>query len=347
MRVKALIFAYFLVVLVCAFAYWLCWSGSPDVFIVHEEMNLTPIIDLRFLQSLDYPTGELPATEIEPESLDVLNDISRQKYSECLKLASQVLSLEKQVKIEEAEYDEAQRRFAEALEEKYDAYFEESMRGLYETRDVLTSRVSELQILAEDTKDPYELLYINSEISDVLIELSSVNLSIANEEYELAREHLEERGKFLDPVLKSELEKAYNSYHETRLQLDDMRDRYFQMRGEIYNAWVTMYGKRVRRLGFIDFLYFSLSVSVSQSFGDILPNHTVTRVLVILQLLCDILIVGSLVAIIAERITGSPHLPKKNHTTLSAWTRIRHYSLTPRAVVRKRLRHTTHSSPHL
>lgn len=52
------------------------------------------------------------------------------------------------------------------------------------------------------------------------------------------------------------------------------------------------HNQRIEKVGFMDFLYFSLLIATSNSFGDILPNTSAARLVVSLQLLIGIILIG-------------------------------------------------------
>jgi hypothetical protein len=75
-----------------------------------------------------------------------------------------------------------------------------------------------------------------------------------------------------------------------------------ELRQSAFDLMADIRGKRVGRVGFVDFLYFSIGVSTTTTFGDIIPNHTVTRFVVTLQLLASIIIVGLFVNSLSAEI---------------------------------------------
>jgi hypothetical protein len=59
--------------------------------------------------------------------------------------------------------------------------------------------------------------------------------------------------------------------------------------------------ERIDRVGFLDFVYFSIGVATGTTFGDIVPNHVFTRSIVAVQLLTSIIIVGFFVNSLSPR----------------------------------------------
>jgi hypothetical protein len=83
--------------------------------------------------------------------------------------------------------------------------------------------------------------------------------------------------------------KARDALEDRHLTLYDELLKFRMRRRELLEAWEN---QRVRRLTFFDFLYFSMGVATSNTFGDIIPNDRIIRVAIVMQLLLSVLLVG-------------------------------------------------------
>lgn len=83
-------------------------------------------------------------------------------------------------------------------------------------------------------------------------------------------------------------------------QLNKYVDRYEFLDMDI--NLVKFHKNRINSVGFWDFLYYSLCVSVSVSFGDIAPNNSCTRAIAIIELLFCLALIGVIVDKLNESI---------------------------------------------
>lgn len=98
-----------------------------------------------------------------------------------------------------------------------------------------------------------------------------------------------------------EVGKALNEVNATTRERADLRSQAF----DLVAAWRS---ERVARLSVLDFVYFSLGVATTTTFGDIVPNHPLTRFIVTLQLLISIVLVGLFVnSLSSESARGLPN----------------------------------------
>lgn len=65
---------------------------------------------------------------------------------------------------------------------------------------------------------------------------------------------------------------------------------------------IKFHENRREAVGFMDFLYYSVCVSTTVSFGDIAPNSGFTRTVAIIELLLCILLVGIVLDKINKKI---------------------------------------------
>ena len=59
------------------------------------------------------------------------------------------------------------------------------------------------------------------------------------------------------------------------------------------------------RLGYWDFLYFSVGAATTATFGDIAPNHTLVRMLTCVQVVLSIVLVGLMINELASKLANS------------------------------------------
>jgi Ion channel len=69
-------------------------------------------------------------------------------------------------------------------------------------------------------------------------------------------------------------------------------DRQRELRKNRDDLLDTLGGQRIASLDFLDFLYFSLGVSTTNTFGDIIPNSRSVRFTIIIQLIISLVLIG-------------------------------------------------------
>ncbi len=108
-------------------------------------------------------------------------------------------------------------------------------------------------------------------------------------------------GNFIPDNLSRQIRKCNEDYLEITIEIQELEQQRRDVSSRIRNLIVDFHENRRDAVGFLDFLYYSICVSTTVSFGDIAPNSGLTRVIAIIELLFCIIIVG----IIANRIINS------------------------------------------
>ncbi|WP_367849682.1 potassium channel family protein [Rhodoferax sp. WC2427] len=104
-----------------------------------------------------------------------------------------------------------------------------------------------------------------------------------------------------DPNTTAKFDATETKLATLRKEQISLMGRLADLRGKAFNRLEDWYSKRTARLQWIDFLYFSVGVSTTTTFGDIVPNSRMVRVFVLTQLIFSVLLVGYLVSLL-----GSP-----------------------------------------
>jgi ion channel len=92
--------------------------------------------------------------------------------------------------------------------------------------------------------------------------------------------------------------KEHDALLNKHLELSDKILRLRVKRRDLLESWER---ERLQRLGFFDFLYFSMGVATSNTFGDLIPNDRMIRTVIVTQLVLSILLVGLLIEAITKR----------------------------------------------
>ena len=293
---RFLAFAFVVVIFLGALVYWGAWLRRPDMFVIHQEVNLYPFGSLEEFLWADKEAAL-------PPQVEGLTDISS-RASRLLSSASELRTREATLTAESQRLEDEMTNFSKTLEQGRAERIEEYKRGqlasLESERSLITDRLSALEARANPDASQYDPLRVV--IATTRVELAEQDVRIATKRAEVADYVLKEYGQFARP---DDLEK-WKSINEranaVREGLIEVGGERVDLRKDAFELMADMRSQRVDRVGFLDFLYFSIGVSTTTTFGDIIPNHTATRSVVTMQLLTSILIVGLFVNSLSAEI---------------------------------------------
>ncbi len=114
---------------------------------------------------------------------------------------------------------------------------------------------------------------------------------------EYALHHLRE---LADPDASAKFGATEAKLATLRQEQNDLIRRLGDLRSHAFKRLENWYSTRTGRLEWIDFLYFSVGVSTTTTFGDIVPNSRLVRMVVLTQLIFSVLLVGYLVSLLGR-----------------------------------------------
>ena len=296
---------FFVQVVFFAFVYWLCWGYHPDYFIVNQELNLQPLEELLILRNMDFPQNYPPKQSDQIESLDALQSVSEGKMNEFFELNNELLELEpklatlnneKQLVYEEIELSE---------QENYKIYHDEIMQPYITEKKTLEDEINDLNSIVDTSTDSFSKQVLLEKLSTLTFQRAQLNVEFAEKEYELSSERISQREKFLDQEVNTRLDNILSQIDQVEKRRFAVRNKIYNLKSEAYKDWIFENNKRTRRLGYLDFIYFSMSVSIANTFGDILPNHLVIRSIVTGQFVICLILLGLIINFLIGRITQS------------------------------------------
>jgi hypothetical protein len=304
MRMRLVLGAAFLMIIVVAgLVYWLAWQRRPDYFVVQQELNLYPFGSLEgFLRSdRDVP---MPAQ---------VNDLTEAatRASELLRSARTLRETESQLTAESQRVEREMTEVSAELEENRASRIEEFRRleigPLEQSRAAIVERLSGVEARLNPDENRYDPL--RAVVAGIRVELAEHDLHMALKRADIADRVVREYGQFASP----EDVKRWRDLDAQAAAVRDGLTNAGRDRADLRRATLDLLdelrAERVSRVGFWDFVYFSIGVSTTTTFGDIVPNHTLTRSIVTIQLLLSILIVGVFVNSLSEDLSRSKRPP--------------------------------------
>lgn len=297
-RIAYLAGLWLLSVVAYAFAYWLLWFVQPDAFIVNKEFNLTPIQDLHTkLWGNDSTSAWSPIPSIiapgaiELDSLmGTVAELDR-TAAEAEKSMAPLRSEQAQI---EAELKQALQRHSELIWANVERY--KSSAGAEERSE--SQKQADLVAALKKRFGPDPPSHQAIVLAEARVSLAHARYREAVKSAEVGDFVLKNLGTFADSVSSSEIRRLEELLKDKTQRQTALSARLSDVRKRAQDSLQSWYATRQPRLLWIDFIYFSVGVSTTTTFGDIIPNSRTARIFVMTQLVVSVLLVGYLVSLI-------------------------------------------------
>lgn len=261
------IFFYIISIVIFGFVYFVHAKFQPDAFIIHEQYNIHPFSSDRISTDLgvtliDYQKERDSIEKIKLQHTKVLDSLKQvgKIYDKLAKSMYDTLDTTRQMNIEKWKHEQVP--------------------------DSLRTRVKLLNELI-NAAGKNELTKAN-----LIVDKANLDVKIAEIEVNSAEYILKNYGSFQDPVLARKFE-----YLDSISRLIDFH-LVFKEEEAIRNCDYKIYELLNRaqdafesRITFLDMLLFSASNASTVTYGDIVPNDNISRIILFFQaILCIILI---------------------------------------------------------
>ena len=282
------VFTYFLVVFLFAAIDWAIFRNNTTSFLISEQLNKR-VDRYEFVTTeFNLATYHLNAKDLMPinvsdftiKIMPQLNLLSLINDSISI-LAGSIVACES--KLDSIVYAANDER--------------ENVIRLYRERE-LKSYIYSIDSLKEEMKGKDSTKLV---LEGKFVEEANLQLKYAEKELSICNYILNNYGLFVP----SEIMDSFHMYTENLLLLKSAIENKEKQRRVIVNditneEYKFNYNRRTS-VGFIDFLYYSICVSTTVSFGDIAPNNDATRFLAVFELFICILLVGFILDRIIKR----------------------------------------------
>lgn len=286
------------VVIIAFFAviYYIFWGFFPDSFIKNNALNSAPVqtaINLAFshnnMESKDYDNIS---------SEDFFEEILKEK-KEFDRLISQKAKLERTLSEQELKIKLLNEDMNKAWERNTQAYDEEM--SLKHDNELIVKENELKAILLQKNKINED--QFNNILADKNREIVDTKIRIATAKLEDSQYIESHTGDFHDPKLVSEYDMANKIIDSIRSELI-INDKEIV---KIRNYAQDLLNKRQEEdLNYWDFLYYSIGISTTTTFGDLVANSRWIRAIVCIQLLLSILILARVTQIFLSKNNNVP-----------------------------------------
>ena len=304
MKKYLLIIIYTFLVFLFAGIYTTLWNDSPDSFIVNDELNVTP-----FSEAQNYLWGDGRYEITEFTKLYDLKKELENNYSQIENVTSEEESISKELKTIELEMKSAYKKLNQERQLEIKKYEKNTLRDYKENEKKYLKKIRENKLHLEEIKNPIVRYPLIVELGNLKVEYADFRISMAKKEYEVASYILNNYGSFGLARTFKLLGKLHNEKINNRELISALQEKASKARENISNLIKSNYEKRISRLGYIDFFYFSIGISTTTTFGDIVANSKYARAFVGLQLILCVIVVGGLLGQVIGNIAHKPIQP--------------------------------------
>lgn len=275
--------AYSLIILPFAAVYYFTWSVYPDSFIKNSALNTTPVhnaINLAF-----YYNGEANEDYDNISNEDFSEETLKAK-KEFDRIINRNINLESKLSQQESNLKLINENLSKAWARNTKMYVDES--SLKYNIELSVKEGERNALLSQ--KNKIQETQFGIMLADKNIEISEIKLRIATVERDALENILSHVGDFHDPKIVSELNATNKIVDDTRSELIANNKEIIKIKNNVQN----LLNKRQKEdLNFCDFIFYSIGISTTTTFGDLLANSRLIRMLVCIQLLLSILILAN------------------------------------------------------
>lgn len=292
--------AYFLNILIFATVYWMCWGYNPSNFIVNEQYNEQTVRP--FFVNADLPdtnlfTEKLMTPRDANELIKPLNDTiknltRRQQDVDRLLLQNKILDSLNNEKL------------MKSFDKNFEQYLDNQLKFYNKIRDSLTVSISNYENLKQ-TSDTNSIRYFqfDVEVAKLNVLLAKNDVVINNIKYNAYDKSLKSMPSFYDDTLFQIASLLYDRIGTLEKKKGQLLEHIRNEKEKIRIIAADYYISRVYKLSFSDFIYFSIITASSTGYGDIMPNNSIIRIFVSVEILLSLFLLGFFFYFISMRGT--------------------------------------------
>lgn len=273
---------YSLIILLFAAVYYFTWLVNPDSFIKNNALNSTPVQNAI---KLAFSYNDVAHEDYDNISIEDFSEETLKAKKEFDKIISHNINLESVLSQQESNLKSIREKLSKAWAMNTQAYVDETSLKHY---NELTVKESERKAIFSQKNKIHESQF-DIMLADKNIEISEVKLRIATAERDALEYVLSHVGDFNDPKLVSELNIANKIIDDTRSKLIINNKEMVKIRNNVQD----LLSKRQKEdLNFWDFFFYSIGISTTTTFGDLVANSRLIRMFVCIQLLSSIFVLA-------------------------------------------------------
>ena len=134
------------------------------------------------------------------------------------------------------------------------------------------------------------------------VELANLKAEYAKKNVKVLEYVIKHFGSFIPDSISNELDRLNNTGMSLANKIQNLENRRRDVSSTIKSSVNKFHWNRRESVNFLDFVYYSICVSTTVSFGDIAPNNGWTRLVAILELLACLILVGVIIDKISKKV---------------------------------------------
>jgi len=300
MNKKKLLYLYFFIIILFAGIYNVIFKLMPDSFVVNKQLNILPFTkDYSFLWNdndmLNYKI-DIDNNYSNISLIDIQLKLNKQ-FSLISKYRSEVEQQELSLRNIILKRKQLVRQQETLIEKNIEQYKHDMINKSYIfEKNKLTNEIKSLIDLNNTD--------MNSIIENKKIRLNVIEYKIAFNKYKILQYISKNYSSFSDNNLSIQIKNLNKQETKIRDKIYKFENQIGDIRGKINRNLIAWKNSLSMKLDIIDFIYYSIGISTTTTFGDIIANSKIVRLFVSIQLLISIIIVTSLVNQIIQKDIG-------------------------------------------
>ncbi|CAH6912737.1 hypothetical protein AB6E22_06925 [Vibrio cyclitrophicus] len=279
---------YLIVVIFFSFIYFGYWWVKPDSFIVNSELNIKPFEGINHFLWDENPEY----TVYSYTSLSSLKKRYDDMFSDIDKAEKRILDVERRFDEIDNEYDKLSVRRNSEVDENFADYDERLLKPYLDIEAKLSSELDNVKLTAPQSVE-------NDTDIEKIKDIGSKEVALAYARLETAKQATRNAQFLLDNVtvfFSQETIDSYNDLNNERQGLYQERYELEARQSEARLAVIDAYRMNIQeardKVKLVDFIFFSVGISTTTTFGDLIANDRVVKAIITLQLLLCLIIVG-------------------------------------------------------
>lgn len=288
---RAMIILYIFVVVVFATINWIIFFQNSTAFLISDQLNKY-VERYDFLQpDIDLAAYHRNAKDSMPITISDFSSMVRPNLDR-LQSANDTLRMKKDAYEKcVVQWDSLGRIASEMRNDSVNKVREKLLSGYQERIDSLKRFLY--------GKDSTQMI-----IDGKYVELAKLQYEYAKRNTKVEAMFSQFIGNFIPDSLSHQIRRCNEEYLQLTMEIQEVESVRRNTTSKIRQSSIDFHNNRLESVSWLDFLYYSICVSTTVSFGDIVPNNGTTRFVAILELLICLFVVGYIVDRIIKRKTA-------------------------------------------
>ena len=279
---KAMIVSYVFVVLFFATFNWILFLKNSTAFLISDQLN-KHVERYEFLQpDIDLAAYHRNAKDSMPITISEFSNMIRPDLEQLQSTNDSLIMKKDAFEKCKEQWDSLSRIASKMMTDSVNKVRVKLLSGYQERIDSL-----ERYLEGEDTTKMI--------IEGKYVELAQLQYEYAKRKAKVEAMFSQYLGNFIPDSLSHQIRRCNEDYMQLTFDIQEVEGERRNITSRIKQSTVDFHANRRNSVSWMDFLYYSICVSTTVSFGDIAPNNGVTRFVAILELLLCLFIVGFIV----------------------------------------------------